>query len=244
MKKNVLITGANRGIGWAMVEKFAKAGYNIWACARSKNESFEEKLKALELEHKIWIQPVYFELSSSVSIRKGFKTIYQSKKNIDVLVNNAGIGHSELFMLTSEAKMREVFEVNVFAVMELTQLVLKIMTRQKSGSIINLSSIGGIDAYPAHCIYGASKAAIIGFTRSLSAEFALLGIRANVIAPGATDTDMISIFDAKSGGNLLKNAAMKRKARPEEIANVAVFLASEEASFVNGQVIRVDGGSI
>lgn len=244
MEKNVLITGANRGIGWAMVEKFARAGYNVWACARSKNESFEKKLKALEAEYKIWIQPVYFDLSSSASIKEGFKTIYHSKKSIDVLVNNAGIGHSELFLLSSEAKMREVFEINVFAVMELTQLVLKVMTRTKSGSIINLSSIGGIDAYPAHCIYGASKAAIIGFTRSLSAEFASLGIRANVIAPGATDTDMISIFDAKSGGNLLKNAAMKRMAKPEEIANVAVFLASEEASFVNGQVIRVDGGSI
>ena len=117
------------------------------------------------------------------------------------------------------------------------------MSRQKSGSIINFASIGGIDAYPAHCAYGATKAAIIGFTKSLSTEFAQQGIRVNAIAPGATETDMIDIFDAKSGGNLLKNCAMKRKAKPSEIANAVAFLASDEASFINGQVLRVDGGS-
>lgn len=241
--KNAIITGTNRGIGKAILRKFAENGCNIWACARKKNEEFENEIEEIAKINNVQITPIYFDLSSEESIKEGFKQIYIKRRPIEILVNNAGIGHSALFQMTTNSKIREVFEINTFAVMEITQLALKSMTRQKHGSIINISSIAGLDSYAAHCAYAASKAAIISFSKSLATELALQGIRVNSIAPGATDTDMIPIFEEKANGNLLKNAAMNRYAKPEEIAEVVLFLASDKASFINGQVIRVDGGS-
>jgi len=241
--KNAIITGANRGIGKALIKKFAEKGCNIWACARSKNEEFEKYIKDISLANNVWIKPVYFDLISDDSIKEGFKLIYSEKKPIDILINNAGVGHSELFQMTSLSNTREIFQVNLFSMMLLTQYVLKIMSKQNSGSIVNFASIGAIDAYPAHCAYASSKAAVIAFSRSLAAELGSKSIRVNAVAPGPTETDMIAIFEEKAGGNMLKNIALNRKAKPEEIANVVVFLASEEASYINGQVIRIDGGS-
>ena len=203
-KKNVLITGTNRGIGFALLKKFAREGYNIWAHARKQTPEFEKEITQIAEENNVWIKPVYFDLSNEEAIKEGFKQIYKEKLPIDVLVNNAGVAFIDLFQLTPMKKVRELFDVNVFAVMILTQLVLKVMTRQKSGAIINFASIGGIDAYPAHCAYGATKAAIIGFTRSLSTEFATQGIRVNAVAPGATETDMISTFEINLVGIYLK----------------------------------------
>lgn len=242
--KNVLITGTNRGIGRAILEKFAKEGYNIWAHARKQNFQFEEDLEKLAKENNIWIKPVYFDLSDENAIKEGFKQIYKEKLPIDVLVNNAGIVYVDLFQMTPMSKIKELFEVNVFAIMILTQLVLKVMTRQQSGSIINCASIAGLDAVPVHSIYSATKGAIISFTKSLSAELAQSGLRVNAVAPGVVDTDMISSIKEKVTGDLFGGRAMKRLARGEEIANVVEFLASDKASYITGQVIRVDGGSI
>ena len=243
VQKNAIITGANRGIGNAIVRKFAENGCNIWACARTCNKAFEEKMQQIADQNGVQIWPVYFELSDFEQIKASFKEIYKTKLSIDILVNAAGIVNTELFQMTSIQEMRKVFDVNFFGPIQLTQLVLKAMTRQKSGSIINISSVAGQDANPTNCTYGSSKSAINSFSRILASEIGRLGIRVNVVAPGPTDTDMIERVKAKVGDSMLDRCAMERLAKPDEIAETVVFLASDKASFINGQIIRVDGGA-
>ena len=240
--KNAVITGTNRGIGKAILEKFAENGCNIWACARCQDPSFEDLLNGLAQKYHVWMKPVYFDLSSEDSIKAGFKQIYQERKPIDILVNNAGIGHAALFQMTPLKTAREVFEMDFFAVFGLTQLVLKVMSRQKSGNIINIASIAGLDGSPMDCTYGAAKAALISFTRSLAAETGGNGIRVNAIAPGPTETEMTNMYGDEVKEQLRARNQLGRFAKPEEIAEIALFLASPKSSFINGQIIRADGG--
>ena len=240
--KNAIITGTNRGIGKAILEKFAENGCNIWACARRQDASFESYLEDLSKRYGVWMKPVYFELSSEESIRAGFKQIYQEKKAIDVLVNNAGIGHAALFQMTSVKTAREVFEIDFFSVFELTQLVLKVMSRQRSGSIINMASVSGLDGSPMDCSYGAAKAAVIAFTKSLAAEVGEAGIRVNAIAPGPTETEMLGMYKESVREQLRERNQLGRFIKPEEIAELVAFLASDRSLPINGQVIRADGG--
>ena len=241
---NVIITGANRGVGLALVEKFAANGCNIWACARKPNEEFQSRMRELAAQFKIWIEPVYFDLSDEEAIKSNLMSIFKEKKPIHTLINNAGIRTEKLFQMFTMKEIKEMFNTNVFALMYLTQLVLKIMGRQKYGNIINIASIAGLTPYSGNACYGGTKAAVILFTEILAIEAAALGnIRVNAIAPGHTDTDMAKNLTGKSLEKGLSNSVMKRLAQPSEIANVAYFLASDEASFINGQVIRVDGGA-
>lgn len=241
--KNAVITGANRGIGSAIVQKFAENGCNIWACVRKKSAVFEEKISDLAQKNGVIIIPVYFDLSNGEDIKNGFKNIYNNKRPIDVLVNTAGVINAEIFQRINVATMHDVFEINFFGPVQLSQLVLKSMLRYKNGSIINISSIAGLDTNPTNSIYGSSKAALNSFTKILASEVATSGIRVNAIAPGPTDTEMIQVVQNKVGNALLDRCAMGRLARPDEIAETALFLASEKSSFINGQILRVDGGA-
>ena len=244
MKECAIITGANRGIGKEVVRKFAADGYRIiYACARKENVIFRSEMEEIAEKNNVEIKPIFFELSNEEEIKSAVKMIQADKPKIDALVNVAGIVNTDLFYMTSMKMLREVFEVNFFGTICLTQQILKLMLRQKRGSIINFASIAGIDANPTNASYGSSKAALISISRILASEVAESGIRVNVIAPGPTETDMIVKVKEKTGDNILNRCAMNRMAKPEEIANVALFLASDEASFINGQVIRVDGGS-
>lgn len=240
--KNAIVTGSNRGIGRAIVEEFARCGCNVWACARKKNPEFERQMAQLSQEHGVWVKPVYFDLSSEEAVKEGFRQIYKEKLPVDILVNNAGMGYSGMFSLTPMQTVWELYAVNVFSVFTLTQLVLKKMIRQKSGSVVNLASVAGLEAHHGDVAYGSSKAAVISFTQNLAAEMAEFGIRINAVAPGPTETEMIVQFAETAKGRILDNVAMGRMAQPEEIARVVRFLASDEASFVNGQVLKVDGG--
>lgn len=241
--KNAIVTGANRGIGNAIVYKFAENGCNIWACARKKNDVFEAAMHELSRKQKVEIIPIYFELTKEKEIRDGLKKIYQTKKSIDILVNAAGVTHNEVLHRTSMNIMREIYEINYFAPVNLCQIAVQRMMRQRSGTVINLASISGLDIRATNCSYGTSKAALIHFTKVLAAEVASMGIRVNAIAPGATDTDMMKEAGEKAKDALLERCAMNRMALPKEIAEIALFLVSDRASFVNGQVIRIDGGS-
>lgn len=240
--KNAIVTGCNRGIGRVIVEEFAKNGANVWACARMPNAEFEAYLADLSTKHKVWLKPVYFDLCDAAALKSAVQSIFKEKLPVDILVNCAGVAHGGIFQMTPIATIKDVFETNFFAPMALTQQVLKIMLRQKSGNIINFSSIAGQDLKVGNCAYGVSKAAIAAWSKAISAELAPYGIRVNAVAPGLTKTDMADLMNEKALVDGIESSAMKRIATPTEIADVVVFLASEKSSFVNGQNIRIDGG--
>lgn len=241
--KNAIITGARRGIGRATVEVFAQNGANIWACARKKDDRFEADMKELARTYNVSIFPIYFDVTNDEEMKNAVQEIRKSKLSIDILVNVAGIAdESTSFAMTSIEKMKYTFEVNFFSVTKLIQYVTRLMIRQGGGSIINISSIAGIDGTPAQYEYVGSKAAIIGATKELARELGQYNIRVNAVAPGMIDTDMGGQIAEELKNATLQNVIMKRLGKPEEIANTIVFLASDKASFITGQTIRVDGG--
>lgn len=242
--KNVVLTGASRGIGRVMLGLFAQNGANIWACCRTKDEQFEAELSSIEQKHGVWLKPVYFDLAEDESIKVGVKEILQEKLPIDILINNAGVPYGGLFTMTPMSKLREIFQINYFAQIQIMQCVLKVMIRQKKGCIINMASIGGIETAPGYLAYGSSKAALIYATKSMSHEVGNYGIRVNAIAPGLVETKMGSYKSDEEIKKIIARSSLHRKADPMEIAQCALFLASDQSSFITGQVLIADGGRI
>lgn len=241
--KNAVITGAGGGIGKATVECFAKNGANVWACEIRPSEKFEADMARIAEENGVWIRPLYFDVTDDEDLKKAVKEIRSAKVSVDILANIAGIvAESTSFHMTGMDKMKRVFEVNFFALTALTQLISRIMARQNSGSIVNVASIAGIDGDPAQYEYAASKAAVIGGTKKLARELAANNIRVNAIAPGMIETNMGGQIEESLKEQILSKVMMKRMGRPEEIAQAIAFLASDYASYMTGQVIRVDGG--
>lgn len=244
MRKTVIITGANRGIGRASVKAFAEHGYDLWACARRPNEAFEADMAEEAARTGVAITPVYFDLLNEEEIQIGVKKILSEKRDVDVLLNCAGIPYGGLFTMTPLEKLREVYQVNVFAQVQIMQLVARRMMRQKRGCIINLCSVGGIEAQPGYLAYGSSKAAMIWITRCASRELGPCNIRVNGIAPGLVDTDMGGFKSETERDKVLERTSLGRLGRPEEIAAAAVYLASEEAAFMTGHIMVLDGGRV
>lgn len=241
--KTTVVTGCNRGIGKAILEIFAQNGANVWACVRKQDDRFEGYIENLAEETGTTISPVYFDLANVEQVKAGVKTIMSTKQPVDVLVNNAGIIYTALFQLTSINKLKEVFEINLFSQMQLTQYIAKIMIHQKSGSIVNISSSAAIECNEGRTAYAASKAAMICSTKVMAKELAEYNIRVNAVAPGLTQTDMmIESTPENVIENTLQRTCMKRVGRPEEIANAVLFLSSDLSSYITGQVLRVDGG--
>ena len=240
--KTVFISGTNRGLGKAFVREFAKNGANVIAHARKDTPEVREYLSQIAAKYNVEVRPIFFDMTDSAAMKAAVRELIAAKMPINVLVNSAGVAHGGFFSMTSMAKIREVMDINLFSHMELTQLLARYIQRCGKGSIINISSISGLDLQAGNCAYGVSKAALIAFTRTLAAEIGPLGVRVNAICPGLTDTEMAGLMEAQAGKKMVERSVMNRLGKPEEIAAMAVFLASDAASFVNGEVIRVDGG--
>lgn len=240
--KNVVITGTNRGIGRAMLEEFAKNGANIWAHARVETPEFIEDINRVAQKNSVVIRPLCFELTDYDAMKAAVKTIISSKIHVDALVNNAGITYNALFQMSSVEQLRNQFEVNFISVFIFTQYISKLMARQKKGSIINIASSAAFDGNSGKSVYGATKAAIVAMTNSIAAELGTSGVRANCIAPGITETEMLTTMPEVVVAEAKATADMRRGGEPSEIAETAVFLASDLSSYVTGQTIRVDGG--
>ncbi len=240
--KNAIVTGCSRGIGKMIVEILAQNGANIWACARTETEEFVKMLLSLSSEYKVEIKPIYFDMTDLGNMKIAVRTIINDKKDVDILVNNAGITYNALFQMSTLGKINEVLNLNFISPFIFTQYIVKLMIRKKNGTIVNISSSAAIDGTSGRSVYGASKAALLIATKALAAELGDQGIRANVIAPGITRTDMLSSMTEDVINQTIMNTDMKKEGRPIDIANAVLFLASDLSSYVTGQVIRVDGG--
>ena len=240
--KNVLLTGATRGIGAATLAALAAEGANVWALARTQTEAFEDRCAALARAHGVWVKPLYADLTDEVAVTAAVKAAMADKLPLDVLINNAGVMEADKpFQMTSIAEMQRIFQTNFFGTMHLTQLCTRWMARKQRGAVVNIASVAGLNG-GSRLDYSASKAAMISATKTLARELAGQGIRVNAVAPGYTDTDMTRGLSEKVEQNAIAGTLLKRKGLPEEVANVAVFLASDRTAYVTGQIWSVDGG--
>lgn len=239
--KNIIITGANRGIGRAIVLKAAENGANIWACARTKNAMFEQELQAIAKQNNVFIEPIYFDLNNEDEIKEAIKNIIKEKKNIDCLVNNAGVALYDKLQMMKISSIRELYENNYFSSLYLTQLIMRKLTKG-TGSILFMSSVAGYVPEIGNIAYGGSKLALAQAAKVLSLELGKEGIRVNAIAPGLVETDMKKMATEDAWQGLINRTSLGRSCSPEEIANVACFLLSDMASYITGQTIHVDGG--
>lgn len=240
--KVVCITGADGGIGKEILRKFAAEGANLIACCRKPKDETAIFLSDLKRKYDVNVFPIYFDMSDSEAIKNGIIEIKSLKIKINVLINNAGIPHLAILPFTKMADVSKVFQVNYFAHLQITQGLLGIISRDGESSIINTASIAGIDGEMGNSVYGATKASMILFTKVLSKELATSKIRVNAVAPGLTDTKFADIMGDKAKLSMEQQSLMGRLANSEEIANTYIYLASSSSSFVNGQIIRVDGG--
>lgn len=239
--KTVFITGASRGIGRACAVKFAKGGYTVLAnyCSSDeKAESLKEEIEALG-----GVCTFYkFDVSDGEKVNQCFEDAIKEYGKIDVLINNAGISSYGFFDTLSEEEWEKTFSVNTKGAFLCSKSALKSMLHEHSGRIINISSVWGIQGASMEVHYSSSKAALIGMTKALAKEVGGSGITVNCICPGVIDTDMNKVHSEETIEELKNETPLMRIGEPEDVANLAYFLSSEDASFITGQVIAVDGG--
>ncbi|MDX9859023.1 MAG: SDR family NAD(P)-dependent oxidoreductase [candidate division Zixibacteria bacterium] len=241
--KWALVTGSNRGIGRTIIETFAANGAHILANARTEG-SLDSICRDLTGRHSVHAHPVYFDVSDPAQVKAGFQHIFKITKQLDITVNNAGVLDNSLLGMLSAQTAQQMFATNALGTIYVMQYAARMMMKQKQGSIINLSSIVGVNGNAGQVAYSGSKAAVVGITRSAAKELAPSNIRVNAIAPGFIDTDMVRSLSQEKFQERMDSIKMNRIGTPQDIADCALFLASDLSRYITGQIIGVDGGML
>ena len=243
MAKVAFITGVTRGIGKQIAIEFAKDDYDIAFNYRKENEDLENIKKQIK-ELNVRCLPVKGDVSIFDDTANMVNQIINEFGKIDVLVNNAGITKDALLMRMKKEDFEDVINVNLVGTFNVTKNVIPYMIKQRSGRIINISSVVGVSGNAGQTNYSASKAGIIGFTKSLAKEVASRNILVNAVAPGFIETQMTDVLKQEVKEEIAKNIPLRRMGTPEDVANVVKFLAGEQSSYITGQIINVDGGML
>ena len=233
--KVVLATGCSRGIGWACMQKFLQHGAVVYAVCRTEGalDGYVQTYPAL--------RPCYLDINDDNAVRDLIKRIKKESSRLDVLLNNAATMQDSLLGMITQQQIEDTFRTNVYAPIKLIQYAAKFMQRQKSGSIINMASIMGVRGNAAQIVYSASKGALIALTKSAARELGPYQIRVNAIAPGVIDTELLSHTPAEKLAQYESRIALGQLGTPDDVASLAVFLASDESKYISGQVIGIDG---
>lgn len=243
MSDVALITGATRGIGRQIALTLGKNGYDVVVNYRSENQDLKDTMELFEKEN-IKFYTVQGDVSSFEESERFVKEAIEKAGKIDVLVNNAGITKDTLIARMKKEDFESVIDVNLVGTFNVTKNVISHMIKNRKGRIINISSVVGVSGNAGQTNYSASKAGIIGFTKSLAKEVGSRNILVNAVAPGFIETNMTDALKEDIKQEIEKAIPLKRIGKPEDVANVVKFLASEEASYITGQVINIDGGMI
>ncbi|MBT2162989.1 3-oxoacyl-[acyl-carrier-protein] reductase [Zobellia laminariae] len=241
--KNAIITGASRGIGTGIARVFAENGANVaftYSSSEAPALALEKELSGLGVKAKAYkSNAASFEASEKL-----VASVLEDFGGIDILINNAGITKDNLLMRMSEADFDSVIEINLKSVFNMTKAVQRTMLKQRKGSIVNMSSVVGVKGNAGQTNYAASKAGMIGFTKSVALELGSRNIRCNAVAPGFIETEMTGKLDEKVVQGWRDGIPLKRGGSPEDIANACLFFASDLSAYVTGQVLNVDGGML
>ncbi len=241
--KVCIITGAAQGIGKAIAESFARDGAIVYACDRQEGVMDIWAVECSEKYHTR-VSSVYFDVTDMAAVKSVFMSIYKQEGRIDTLVNNAGVVFNKKIGMILREETELMFRVNVIAVIEMVQLVSRLMARHHSGSIVNIASVTAVLGSPGQSAYSATKGAVISFTKSAAKELASQGIRVNAVAPGIVKTERFTELYEATGDKIdarIQKIALGRLGTPQDVADACAFLASDRASYISGQVLGVDG---
>lgn len=237
-----IVTGANRGIGLSTIRKLAGEGSNLIALTRKSSTTLNQELNILSQKYGIRVESQILDLNDQLSINQFIKYLIAQKIKVDILVNNAGSSDGSLIHMTGNTKLREIFESNFFGPFFLTQSVSKLMVKSGGGSIVNISSVSASRAQAGMIAYGSSKSAFSYACEVLALELADKNVRVNSIAPGLIDTDMLNAMEDKAKNNMLSRIAMGRYGLPDEVADLVLYLAGSQSSYISGSTFNIDGG--
>ena len=241
--KTAIVTGGSRGIGRAVALTLAEAGADVAVIYAGNTAAAEETVRLIEEKGRKGLA-IQCDVADEAAVTAMVKDVKKELGRIDILVNNAGITRDGLLMIMKEADWQAVLDTNLTGAFHCTKAVTRLMMKQRSGSIINITSVVGETGNAGQANYAAAKAGLIGFTKSVAKELASRNIRCNAIAPGCIETDMTAVLGEDTVDAMIKTIPMGRVAQPEEVAKAVLFLASDDASYITGQTLNVDGGMV